>query len=392
MSFQQSPFNPVDALIFSQVSYLPLDNIVSSPVRDSEISISAAANIFAKKLEKKALGGYVMFKDDPEFFKTLGRSNRFCDCILHSYANYIDEEQEKQFAAVCTHTGTATFVSYRGTDASLVGWKEDMNMSFNDAVPSQLEAVEYLETAARNTSGPLLIGGHSKGGNLAVYAASSCTKKTRKRIKNIYSFDAPGFHQRLIASSGFSEIRDRINLYIPQSSVIGLLFEHGKDSIIIKSTGSGFLQHDPYSWELAYNDLVRLDALTQGSRFMDKTIREWMAGMDYQRRHEFIEALFTILSATQAKSLVDLGSDWFNSAGRMIQGLGNIDNSTKKIVTKTIAALFGAAKNNFDTLLEPHNALRSDARSGARSDAHNDANDARNAPKIKNKHQAGENN
>ena len=354
LSFRQAPFNPADALILCQLSYLPFENIVPPPGRDSGISIAAAAEIAAQKQENNTLGGYIIFKDDPEFIKILSQCARYRDCMLHSYVNHIDEAQEKQFSAICIDIGEATFIAYRGTDVTLVGWKEDLNMSFTDAVPSQLEAISYLENAARNSRNPLLIGGHSKGGNLAVYAASSVTEKTIGRIERIYSFDAPGFHHRLIESEGFKKVVDRMNLYIPQSSVVGLLFEHGKDFIIIKSSESGLLQHELYSWELTHNDIVKLDRLTQSSRFVDKTIREWIDGMDFRGRQDFIEALFTILNATQAKSVLDLSSDWFKASGRVIQTLGNIDNKTRKIIRKTIAALFEAARNNFETLLEPY--------------------------------------
>ena len=358
LSFHQSPFNTVDALILCQLSYLPFDRIVGTPDQDTEITISEAAKIIKKKREKNTLDGYIMFKEDPEFLIALSQSSRYRDCVLHSYVNNIDEVQEKQFSAICIYTGTITFIAYRGTDASLVGWKEDLNMSFCDVIPSQLQAVSYLEKAAKNIIGPLLIGGHSKGGNLAVFAASSCSKKTAKRVKGIYSFDAPGFHHRLIASDGFLMIRDRINLYIPQSSVIGLLFEHGKEFIVIKSSQSGILQHDLYTWELSYNDIVRFESLTQSSHFVDRTLREWIGNMDYESRRKFIDTLFTILNATQAKSFVDMSTDWFKAAGKMIQTLGNIDNSTRKVIKKTIAALFDAARNNFDTLLKSNSKLK----------------------------------
>ena len=353
LSFAQDPFNPVDALIFCQLSYLPFDNIIPPPGGNAGISIAAAAEIFSQKHKKKALDGYIQFKDDPELLQTLGGSNRFKDCMLHSFVNNIDEAQEKQFCALCINNGEATGIAYRGTDVSLVGWKEDLNMSFIDVIPSQREAVSYLETIAHNTTGPLLVGGHSKGGNLAVYAASSAAHSIQKRIKRIYTLDAPGFDRRMIASEGYQKIKELIISYIPQSSVIGLLFEHGEDSTVIQSSQTGLLQHDLYSWELRYNDMVKLETLDQGSRFADKTLKGWINSMDTEHRQQFVEALFAILSATQAKSLLDLGSDWFNAAVKMLQSLGNIDPSTRKVIRRAISALFKAAKDNFDTLIDP---------------------------------------
>ncbi|MCL2880023.1 MAG: DUF2974 domain-containing protein [Treponema sp.] len=351
LSFGQAPFNPVDAMIFCQLSYLPFDAIVPSPADDSGITVTEAAKIFIRKQEKDELGGDIIFRDDPGFLQVLGSTIRFRDCLLYRYVNHIDEEQEKQFSAVCINTGEFTFLAYRGTDVSLVGWKEDMNMSFIDGVPSQLEAVSYLENTAKQIKGNLILGGHSKGGNLAVYAASSAPEKIRKKIRHIYSFDAPGFHHRIIQSGGFREIKEKISLYIPQSSVVGLLFEHGKDFIVIKSSQSGILQHEMYTWELTYDDMVRLDTITRSSRFVDKTLREWIGGMDHEHREIFIDAMYTILNATQAKSVLDLGSDWFKASRKMIQTLGNIDDDTKKVIRRTIAALFEAARNNFSALL-----------------------------------------
>ena len=352
MTFRQSPFNPVDALIFCQLSYLPFDNIVPSPGEDAEIYISEAAQIFANKLEKKALGKHILFNCDPEFLKILGQSTRYKDCILHSYINIIDEAQEKQFSAMCVYTGLMTFIAFKGTDDSLVGWKEDFNMTFREAIPSQLEAVQYLEKESSFVKCPLVIGGHSKGGNLAVYAAASCSAKTEEKIQAVYTFDAPGFSGNLIASNGFKKVSDRIISYIPQSSVIGLLFEHGTDFTIIKSSKTGLMQHDLYSWELTHNDMVKLDSLTQRSRFMDKTLKEWMGSMDNKHRQEVAETLYTILHSAEVKSVFDLGDDWVASTGKMIRTLGNIDYSTKKIIKRTISSLFESASNNFD-LLEP---------------------------------------
>jgi hypothetical protein len=353
LSFAQSPFNPVDNIIFSQLSYFPLDGIVPGPDTDGGITIDLAAKIITERLRHDSfLTQAMMFKEDPAFISALGSSNRFRNCSLRGFINHIDISQEKQFSALSIITGDgSSFIAYRGTDATLVGWKEDFNMSFNASVPAQLEAVSYLERMAKNIRGPLQIGGHSKGGNLAVYAASFCDKKTSRRLTAIYSNDAPGFHQRVIESEGFRRIKDRIQSFVPQSSVIGMLLEHGDDYTVIESSQSGLMQHDLYSWEVTHNDMVRLDRVSTESRFVDKTLREWINGLDYEHREQFIEALYRILSAAQAKSIPELTADWFKSAGLIIQSLKNIDDSTRSLMGKTMAALFQAARNNIDTLL-----------------------------------------
>ena len=355
LDFSLVPFNTVDNIILSQLSYLHLDNIVPSLENKGRITIAEAEYLFTQEINKtnSSLKQTLLFREDMEFIKVLGSSKRFGNCELCAYVNNIDEELEKQFSALCIITGDgSSFISFRGTDSTFTGWKESFNMSFSDTVPAQLEAVHYLEKIARNVKGSLRIGGHSKGGNLAIYAAAFCNKKTQHRIKAIYSNDAPGFHSRIIESKGYQEIRGCIQSFIPHSSVIGLLLKHEDDYTVVKSSQIGLMQHSLYSWEITHNDIIHIDHVSKSSRFVDKTIKEWIAELDYEQRQKFIEALFTVLCASQAKSTNELTQDWFKSTTHIIQSLGNIDESTKKIISKTLSSLFRSAKNNFYTLME----------------------------------------
>jgi len=355
LDFDQSPFNPADNVIFCQLSYLPMDGIVPALADGmaSGISIGLVMDILSKNLQSDLTDDkpHLMFKDDPALIDALGSSRRFRDCKLFDYVNHIDSDHEKQFSAVSANTGDdSCSVIYRGTDFTFVGWKEDANMSFQEAIPAQLEAVDYLEKIASNFKGPLRIGGHSKGGNLAVYAASFCSKKTQKRITEIYSNDAPGFHEHIIDSEGFTSIKDRIRSFVPQGSVVGMIFEHGYDYTVIKSSQSGLLQHDLYSWQMTHNNMVQVDHITAGSRFVDKTLKDWIGSLDNESREQFLSALYGILSASGAKTIPEFESDWFNAAVRMIKSIGKIDSSTRDLVRKTLAELFNAASKNLDTL------------------------------------------
>ena len=355
LSFTQSPFNPVDNIIFSQLAYLPFDGIAPGPDENHSIAVSRAAEIFEEKLQNDtSLEQEIIFKEDPALLHAMGLSQRFGECRLYGYVNLVDIEREIQFAAVCVDTGdNSSCIVYRGTDLTLIGWKEDFNMSFSEVVPAQLEAVHYLEKMAHRTKGPLRVGGHSKGGNLAIYAASQCSDKIQRRITDVYSNDAPGFHEKVIASDGFAQIRNRIHSFIPQESVVGLLLEHGNDHQVIKSAQMGLHQHELHSWQVTHNDMVRLDSVTQGSQFVNKTLREWIGALDIVHREQFFEALYTILSASQAKSIPELGSLWFRNAGLMLKSLGDIDDSTRDLIRKTLAALISTARRNIETLLKP---------------------------------------
>ncbi|MCL2265538.1 MAG: DUF2974 domain-containing protein [Treponema sp.] len=356
IDFNASPFNPVDNIILSQLSYLTLEGIVPKPEDESGISIDLAVRVYNEKLSNPNFVLTSMFKEDPDLIRALGSSRRFGNCQLFGYVNHVDIEKETQFSALCIYTDDGYgYIVFRGTDMSIVGWKEDFNMCFKDVVPAQLEAVEYLERMAPMIDGPLRIGGHSKGGNLAIYAASQCSRKTQKRITDVYSNDAPGFNEKVINSEGFKLIKDRIHSYVPQSSVVGMFLEHDYDSAVIKSSESGLMQHNLYSWEVTRNDLVYADKSTTGSRFVNDTIREWMKNIDNDQREKFIEALYLIINAADIKSVSDIENSWFSTAGRVLKSMNNIDESTKKIVRKTIQDLFTAAQNNFDTLLKKDN-------------------------------------
>jgi hypothetical protein len=355
LSFSQSPFNPVDNIIFCQLSYFPFGGIVPDFEAANGISIRSAAEIIKKKLSGKnsALKKAVLFKDDPALISALASTRRFGDCVLKGYVNHVDRELEKQFCALTIEPDTdKSTIAYCGTGASFVGWKEDFRMTFRDTVPAQIEAVEYLENASKTIKGDFRLCGHSKGGNLAVYAAAFCDKKIRRRITDIYSNDAPGFHKPVITSEGFKAVQQIIHSYIPQSSIVGMLFEHGTGSTVIKSSQSGLMQHDLYSWEITHNDMIHVDKITKESLFIDKTLRDWTASLDQAQHDQFIDGLFDILNASKAESFTEMTDDWFNTTIRILQSLGNLDESTKKVIDRTLKALFRTARNNI-ALLKP---------------------------------------
>ncbi|MDR2020949.1 MAG: DUF2974 domain-containing protein [Treponema sp.] len=364
LSFKQAPFNAVDNILCSMLSYLPMDGIVPGPEERTapflgtvmdRIAASAEAAAPNHRTRNGAGGeGASVFSDKRtlKFVRALSSSNRYRNLRLMGYASRFDVSREKQFAAVTILSPRRfAYVSYRGTDDTLIGWKEDFNMSFTP-VPSQLEAAAYLETMAKRISmTPLLPGGHSKGGNLAVYAASFCRRGVRRRIAAVYNNDGPGFNGDVLAARGYEAVKDRIQTFVPQSSVFGMIFEHDDDYTVVKSTQTGIMQHDLYSWEVGFNDVVRLDRITQKSRFVDRTIKDWIGGLDVDQRRIFVDALFDILKATKARSFTELSSNWLKSAVAMVQGYNTIDDATKTLIGKTLGVLFESVKHNFHLLV-----------------------------------------
>ena len=295
------PLNDVDALIFARLSYVPFDGIA-----EERISLFEAAQRVLDTVSMadapRACG-----KEDQQLLTQLLQSPRYADIVLDGYENIFDPVRQEQFAALTLHLpdGSAS-VAFRGTDGTLVGWKEDFNMSFSTFVPAQLDAVRYLTDAASRTQGSLYLSGHSKGGNLAVYAAAFCDPEIQERIRGVRNFDGPGFTQQVISQTGFVRILPRVRTYLPQSSVVGMLLEHEEAFTIVESRSVGIYQHNVYLWEIKRGGFVELQQLSASSQLMDRALKDWVAAMPAEDRGRVINGLYTALSATQAETVRDV--------------------------------------------------------------------------------------
>ncbi|MCI8341875.1 MAG: DUF2974 domain-containing protein [Firmicutes bacterium] len=348
ISFFNDKFNEIDALILSQFSYLDFSDIVSDDF-DDDISLKEAWRLFSKisrHCDRKD-PGVLISKDVTLLFEEMAKSERFLCMRLCGYVNTVDEKEEKQFSAITAILPDGTnVVVFRGTDDTIVGWKEDFNMSFLDNVPSQLSAIDYLTKASSKLEGGMIIAGHSKGGNLAIYSSLFCDSGVRKRIIGIYNNDGPGFKPELLTKRSYKEIYDRIHSYIPQSSVVGMLFACHDEYKIVKSRQFGLLQHNPFNWEVVGNKFVLCDKISEGSAFADSTFRDWVMKMDKNQKEKFVDALFEIIEASNATTLTELKEDGMKGYGAMIKSLTLADDETKSVLIKTLQLLFETAKDN----------------------------------------------
>ena len=342
ITLEQSPFNEIDNLILARFSYFPFDKIIKE---DEIISIKELSERF-KNQDKNTLS--VLWKDDMELFPLMGESRRFGEMLATKFINKIDLEQEKQFSAITVLMPDNTiYISYRGTDNTIVGWKEDFNMSFKSHIASQISSKKYLEMVAEKyLKIKIRIGGHSKGGNIAVYAATFANKEIKDRIINVYNNDGPGFCEDVIESLEYQEMISKVHTYIPQSSIIGRLMNHKEKYTIVKSNQKGIMQHDLYSWQLIGPQFVTLKKLTNESEFIDKTIKQWLENIEPEKREQVIDVVFDILNTTDAQTMKDLKANWFTNAKTILETYKNIDNETKDMVWQTINALLKIAKNN----------------------------------------------
>jgi len=228
LTLKASAFNEIDALILTQLAMIDLDGIVPSPKDGGDVSLSdAAAAFFADKKRSETPLGLIIPKEIIPLFGKLGKSRRFSEMRLCAYVNNTDVDAEQQFSAITVRLGDGSvFVSFRGTDDTLVGWKEDLNLAFLPSIPSQVEAVTYFDNIGKRMRGAIRVGGHSKGGNLAVFSAVKCRNNLRKRIREVYNFDGPGFSREFLSLPAYHDLDGRIKTVVPQSSLVGMLFEN----------------------------------------------------------------------------------------------------------------------------------------------------------------------
>lgn len=339
---EKSEFNEIDNLILSRFSYFPFDNIIEE---NEVVTIKKLSERFNKQDINKLP---ILWKDDVDLFPLMGQSKRFGKMLATKYINKIDVEQEKQFSAITVLMPDDTiFVSYRGTDNTIVGWKEDFNMSFKSHIASQISAKEYLEIIAKEyPDKKIRIGGHSKGGNIAVYAATFVSNEIKDRIINVYNNDGPGFCEDVIETPEYQETIKKVHTYIPQSSIIGRLMNHKEKYTVVESVQKGIMQHDLYSWQVLGKEFITLKELTDGSEFIDKTIKEWLENVEPAKREQVIDVVFDILNATDAQTMKELKSNWFSNGRAIMTSYKNIDNETKDMIWQTLNALFKIAKNN----------------------------------------------
>lgn len=342
LPLKQSEFNEIDNLILSRFSYFPFDNIIKE---DEIVTIKELSERFNQQDVTKLP---ILWKDDVDLFPLMGKTKRFGEMFATKYINKIDVEQEKQFSAITVLMPDDTiFVSYRGTDNTIVGWKEDFNMSFKSHIASQISAKKYLETIANEyPDKKIRIGGHSKGGNIAVYAAAFVNKEIKDRIINVYNNDGPGFCDDVIETPEYQEMIKKVHTYIPQSSVIGRLMNHREKYTVVESVQKGIMQHDLYSWQVIGKEFVTLEEVTNGSEFIDKTIKEWLENVEPEKREQVIDVVFDVLNATDAQTMKEIKKNWFVNARTMMTSYKNIDNETKDMIWKAVNELLRSAKNN----------------------------------------------
>lgn len=364
LTFTQSSFNEIDGLILSQIVYIPFEGIVPSGRSAKTVTMrQAAKKFFAMYDEKKSSLGALLPKEIFELFRLAGESNRFGELRLSRYVNKINKVTESQFCAMSIFIDEINelYIDFRGTDDTIVGWKEDFNMGFMAPVPSQTEAVKYFNNIVGKYILNLLedgimpdfrirLGGHSKGGNLAVYAATYVKNysqfNVQDAVKMVYNFDGPGFDDKVIKSEEYGRISGKIRTIIPRSSVVGMMLGHEENYTVVQSQQIGLLQHDALSWEVIGTKFTCLESVSESSVILDKTLKAWLGKMDTKGAERFVTVLFDILSATDANTLTELVTGKNKSITAMLKAYAQEDDETKKMLRSAVGSMINIWTRN----------------------------------------------
>lgn len=364
LTFAQSEFNEVDNLILCYLVYVNLDGIAPE-MGEEAVSVRQLSETFFTRYSEKELEkdkSFIRFA--PVVLKEMAQTRRFGDLLVQNYVNKVDLEKMLQFAAMEIQLGDGTtFVAYRGTDDTIVGWKEDFYLS-RGVVLAEKEAVDYLnhvgemhrrlqsETAEQKGKQKfslfsrrkkkesceevlvqdIRIGGHSKGGNLAIYAAAYCDENIQNHIMEVYSNDGPGFMKEFLEYPGFQKICGRIRRYVPESSIIGMLLYHSVEPIVIESSQKAVMQHDGFSWEVSGPAFVRCEGLSNFALAMDQAIRNWLEQIPQGRREAIICDLFSVLEATDAVTLTELQDGGIKNIRVIMKAVEAMDTDSKGVV------------------------------------------------------------
>ncbi|WP_407382631.1 Mbeg1-like protein [Ruminococcus sp.] len=355
LSFETDGLNEVDNLIFSTLAYLNMDGLVSE---DGTVS-PTIPRLYRAYLEHGYDQSHLVYDPLP-LLRAAAESVRFRDVTVRWYVNEVDADKQIQFSAVTFLYGAAeAYIAIRGTDSSIVGWREDCNMSFLRETSGQNAAAAYVNRIASLTGARLTVGGHSKGGNFAIYASVFCEARVRdERIKRIYSNDGPGFKQEVTSDERYLSILPKIDKIIPDSSLIGILLNGEERCRVIQSSAKGLMQHNPYSWCVLGTRFEEADERTQSSVFIDDTMGKWISSLSDEELSTLFNVIFDSLEASGVSTLQEIRNNKFTWYTAFLKAVLKVNNSTKNEVLNSLQKLLGTGMS---VMKETVTSKRSDA-------------------------------
>lgn len=345
-TFVEREFNDVDSLVLCQLSYLKMQHLI--PGLEDEQEFVPFRSVLREENSEQVFADERYREDNLKLTAAVLQSRRFAEMKVNFFIDILDKEMEVQFSALTYLLGEDMenqplyYIAYRGTDENLVGWKEDFTLAFSEPVVGQLYAARYMRKAAAHLPEKFYMGGHSKGGNLAVFAAMSSSAALQERICQVYSHDGPGFKPQVMERYEYGRIRDKVKKILPRSSMVGMLLERGSDYNVVESSSYGLMQHNPYTWEVdtEAGSFVPMEELKNSVRLMDSAVTDWILGLDDEQISRFSDVLFRLLAASETDNLIDFAADWKKSISGILQELKEVDEESKAEMEEILKGLF----------------------------------------------------
>ncbi len=337
VSFEERAFSEIDALVLTELEYLPLEKVVPSDENgENFVTVKEIAEYMQEhKQELFDENPMMMTEERHEVSQVVATASRYQGLKFFGVVSEWDKDTTKQFAAVTVEVEPSVrLVVFRGTDETLIGWKEDFLMTYSPLVAAQTDAKEYLAKQASLWGGDLMISGHSKGGNLAIYAAATQEEDVQLRIVDIFCFDSPGLYRSVLETKGYQNIVPLAMRYIPQDSLVGLMLESEVPYVIVKSNATGAMQHSAMTWEIEDGQFIKMEKLTKNSQLNDQTFKKWTESVSDEELELFWNVFFELLFSVGIDTVNDLYGQFMHYVQEFLKAAGDMDEEKRELLTR----------------------------------------------------------
>lgn len=337
VSFEERAFSEIDALVLTELEYLPLEKVVPSDENgENFVTVKEIAEYMQEhKQELFDENPMMMTEERHEVSQVIADAPRFQSLKFFGVVSVWDKDTTKQFAAVTVEVEPSVrLVVFRGTDETLIGWKEDFLMTYSPLVAAQTDAKEYLAKQASLFDGDLMVSGHSKGGNLAIYAAATQKEDVQLRIVDIFCFDSPGLYRSVLETKGYQNIVPLAMRYIPQDSLVGLMLESEVPYVIVKSNATGAMQHSAMTWEIEDGQFIKMEKLTKNSQLNDQTFKKWTESVSDEELELFWNVFFELLFSVGIDTVNDLYGQFMHYVQEFLKAAGDMDEEKRELLTR----------------------------------------------------------
>ena len=354
LSFDRDPLNEVDCLIFAWLSYYPAENLMLIQEEMEKLTLKSLYEIHLRQVGEIS-DMNVKLNINPTdsaiyLLKLAAQTARFGDVRVLRFRTMFSQEDHTQFAAFTYEfLPKQVILSYRGTDGTVTGWREDFMMACSSSIPSQRLARTYLEEEKPQNYDFTAMCGHSKGGNIAMHALLYTDDETRNAVRVLYNYDGPGFPVPLESIPSYAEVKDHIHTILPESSIIGMLMEHEEDYDIIESEMVSMLQHNALLWNVKGKSFIHERAFSNTSKFIDKAMHEWLDGLSNEQKEDFVNVVFDALEKAGIEDFTKLGPTDIPKVFSLISSIATIDPESRKNLIKAILAIYQAGGNTVIT-------------------------------------------